>query len=96
MCDTALTAILLGILPLIFYRPHVGLLVWAWIAFMNLAQGGVFISSGRKPECGDRDHSDSVTDFIKREVVATPESDNRCDAHVCGMDHRDDLYGAGL
>jgi probable O-glycosylation ligase (exosortase A-associated) len=35
MRDFALTVILLGIVPLILYRPHVGLLAWAWVAFMN-------------------------------------------------------------
>src|SRR6476646_6334031 len=35
MRDAALTIILLGMIPLIFYRPHVGLLAWAWVAFMN-------------------------------------------------------------
>ena len=35
MRDVALTVILLGILPLILYRAHVGLLAWAWVAFMN-------------------------------------------------------------
>ena len=35
MRDVALTIILLGILPLIFYRPHVGVLAWAWVSFIN-------------------------------------------------------------
>jgi putative inorganic carbon (hco3(-)) transporter len=35
MRDLALAIILLGIIPLIFYRPHVGVLAWAWVAFMN-------------------------------------------------------------
>jgi putative inorganic carbon (hco3(-)) transporter len=35
MRDAVLAMIVLGILPLIFFRPHVGVLAWAWIAFMN-------------------------------------------------------------
>lgn len=33
--DTVLALVLMGILPLILYRPHVGVLAWAWVAFMN-------------------------------------------------------------
>ena len=35
MRDLVLSVVLLAILPLILFRPHVGLLAWAWIAFMN-------------------------------------------------------------
>src|ERR1039457_5046746 len=35
MRDVVLTMILLGIVPLIFYRPHVGVLACAWVSFMN-------------------------------------------------------------
>jgi probable O-glycosylation ligase (exosortase A-associated) len=35
MRDVALVFILLGIVPLIFYRPHVGVLAWAWVSLMN-------------------------------------------------------------
>jgi probable O-glycosylation ligase (exosortase A-associated) len=35
MRDFALTIVLLVMVPLIFYRPHVGVLAWAWMAFMN-------------------------------------------------------------
>ena len=35
MRDAALVMIFLGIIPLILYRPHVGVLAWAWVALMN-------------------------------------------------------------
>jgi putative inorganic carbon (HCO3(-)) transporter len=35
MRDAALVMILLGIIPLILYRPHLGVLAWAWVALMN-------------------------------------------------------------
>ena len=35
MRDVALAAIMLGIIPLIFLRPHVGVLAWAWVSLMN-------------------------------------------------------------
>ena len=35
MRDFALTMVLLGVIPLILFRPHVGILAWAWVAFMN-------------------------------------------------------------
>ena len=35
MRDVALTIILLAIIPLVFLRPHVGVLAWAWVSLMN-------------------------------------------------------------
>jgi probable O-glycosylation ligase (exosortase A-associated) len=35
MRDAALVITLLGIIPLILYRPHAGVLAWAWLALMN-------------------------------------------------------------
>src|SRR5262249_19428221 len=35
MRDIALTIILLVIIPLILFRPHVGVLAWAWVSIMN-------------------------------------------------------------
>jgi len=33
--DIVLTAFIFGILPLILYRPYLGILAWTWIGFMN-------------------------------------------------------------
>jgi len=35
MRDIALTLLIFGTLPFIFKRPHIGILVWTWIGFMN-------------------------------------------------------------
>src|SRR5690349_15018177 len=35
MRDLALIIVLLGIIPIIFFRPHVGVLAWAWVSLMN-------------------------------------------------------------
>ena len=35
MRDIVVTAIIFGLLPVILWRPHVGVLVWTWIGFMN-------------------------------------------------------------
>jgi putative inorganic carbon (hco3(-)) transporter len=35
MRDIVLTAIIFGTLPFILRRPHIGVLVWTWISFMN-------------------------------------------------------------
>lgn len=35
MRDVALTLVIFGTLPFIFWRPHIGVLVWTWIGFMN-------------------------------------------------------------
>ncbi len=35
MRDIALTIVIFGLLPLIFFRPHIGALMWAWISIMN-------------------------------------------------------------
>lgn len=35
MRDVVLTAIVLGLLPRCFMQPHIGLMVWCWLAYMN-------------------------------------------------------------
>lgn len=35
MRDILVTALVFGSLPFILWRPHVGILVWSWLAFMN-------------------------------------------------------------
>jgi probable O-glycosylation ligase (exosortase A-associated) len=35
MRDIVLTAFIFGTLPFILWRPHIGVLVWTWIGFMN-------------------------------------------------------------
>lgn len=35
MRDLLLTAIVFGSIPFIFYRPHIGVLVWVWLTFMT-------------------------------------------------------------
>ena len=35
MRDVALTLVIFGTLPFILWRPHIGVLVWTWIGFMN-------------------------------------------------------------
>jgi probable O-glycosylation ligase (exosortase A-associated) len=35
MRDIVLTLVIFGTLPFIFWRPHIGVLVWTWIGFMN-------------------------------------------------------------
>ncbi len=35
MRDLLLTAAVLGSIPFIFYRPHIGVLVWVWLSFMT-------------------------------------------------------------
>ena len=35
MRDILLTAIVFGSIPFIFYRPHLGILVWAWLSYMT-------------------------------------------------------------
>ena len=35
MRDILLTAIVFGSIPFIFYRPHIGVLVWAWLSYMT-------------------------------------------------------------
>src|SRR5437016_2711507 len=35
MRDVALTLVIFGTLPFILWRPHIGILVWTWIGFMN-------------------------------------------------------------
>ena len=35
MRDIVLTMIIFGSLPVIIWRPHIGILVWTWIGFMN-------------------------------------------------------------
>jgi probable O-glycosylation ligase (exosortase A-associated) len=35
MRDVALTLVIFGTLPFILWRPHIGVLVWSWIGFMN-------------------------------------------------------------
>src|SRR6266571_927179 len=35
MGDIVLTAFIFGTLPFILWRPHIGVLVWTWIGFMN-------------------------------------------------------------
>ncbi len=35
MRDIVLTAFIFGTLPFILWRPHIGILVWTWIGFMN-------------------------------------------------------------
>jgi probable O-glycosylation ligase (exosortase A-associated) len=35
MRDVALTLFIFGTLPFILWRPHIGVLVWTWIGFMN-------------------------------------------------------------
>ena len=35
MRDVVLTLVIFGTLPFILRRPHIGVLVWTWIGFMN-------------------------------------------------------------
>src|SRR6266581_8142676 len=35
MRDIVLTAFIFATLPFILWRPHIGILVWTWIGFMN-------------------------------------------------------------
>ena len=35
MRDIVLTLVIFGLLPFILRRPHIGVLVWTWIGFMN-------------------------------------------------------------
>ena len=35
MRDILLAAIVFGSIPFIFYRPHVGILMWAWLSYMT-------------------------------------------------------------
>ena len=35
MRDIVLTLVIFGTLPFILWRPHIGVLVWTWIGFMN-------------------------------------------------------------
>ena len=35
MRDIALTLVIFSTLPFILWRPHIGILVWTWIGFMN-------------------------------------------------------------
>lgn len=35
MRDLLITLIVMGSLPIVFTRPHVGILLWAWISYMN-------------------------------------------------------------
>jgi probable O-glycosylation ligase (exosortase A-associated) len=35
MRDVALTLFIFAMLPVIFWRPHIGILLWTWIGFMN-------------------------------------------------------------
>src|SRR5947207_10951687 len=35
MRDVVLTLVIFGTLPFILWRPHIGVLVWTWIGFMN-------------------------------------------------------------
>lgn len=35
MRDLFVTLVVLGSLPMILYRPHIGVLMWAWIGYMN-------------------------------------------------------------
>ena len=35
MRDIALTILIFGLLPLILWRPYIGLLVWSWLSYMN-------------------------------------------------------------
>src|SRR2546430_6637417 len=35
MRDIVLTAVIFATLPFILWRPHIGVLVWTWIGFMN-------------------------------------------------------------
>lgn len=35
MRDIAITAVILSLVPLIFWRPHVGILLWTWIGLMS-------------------------------------------------------------
>ena len=35
MRDIIVTAVIFGLLPLAFWRPYVGILLWTWISFMN-------------------------------------------------------------
>src|SRR5438445_10335795 len=35
MRDIVLTAVIFATLPFILWRPHIGILVWTWIGFMN-------------------------------------------------------------
>jgi probable O-glycosylation ligase (exosortase A-associated) len=35
MRDIAVTLVIFGTLPFILWRPHIGILVWTWIGFMN-------------------------------------------------------------
>jgi len=47
MRDLFVTAVIFGLLPFIFKRPWVGILVWAWLSYMNphrLAWGFALIS----------------------------------------------------
>ena len=36
MRDFLLTLVIFGSIPIIFVKPHVGILVWSWISYMNL------------------------------------------------------------
>lgn len=35
MRDILVTALILGSLPFILRRPYIGILVWAWVSYMN-------------------------------------------------------------
>ena len=35
MRDILITAIIFGLLPFVFKRPWVGILLWTWLAYMN-------------------------------------------------------------
>ncbi len=35
MRDLAILAVVFGTIPIIFLRPHIGILIWCWIAYMN-------------------------------------------------------------
>ena len=35
MRDIILTALVFGSLPLILWRPYIGVLVWSWLSYMN-------------------------------------------------------------
>lgn len=35
MRDLLVTAIVFGLLPLIFWRPYIGILLWSWLSYMN-------------------------------------------------------------
>ena len=96
MRDVALTIILLGIVPLIFYRPHVGVLAWAWVAFMNPHREVYSYLARGEPQFIYHDPDNCVIVFLSREMATALEPNARCDDHICGLDHADDIYSDRL